>query len=99
MVEAAETNRDMLTVTDLATHVNVSVRSLHRLAGKYVGPSPAALIRRRRLQEAAERLRQESDLDLATVANACGYADHAHFTNDFRDSLGLTPSEYRRSLS
>jgi len=98
MVEAAETDPSLLNVTDLAAHLHISTRSLQRLAAKYVGLPPAALIRRRRLQEAAERLRQDPLLDLTELAHEFGYVDHAHLTNDFRASLGFTPSSYRRSL-
>lgn len=98
IAEAAETDPTLVTVTDLADHVNISTRSLQRLAAKYIGLSPTALIRRRRLQEAAERLRQAPDLDLTSLAIEFGYSDHAHLTNDFRISLGFTPSSYRRSL-
>lgn len=98
LVEAAETDSSLVTVTDLATELNISTRSLQRLAAKYVGLSPAALIRRRRLQEAAERLRQNPGLDLTALAVQYGYADHAHLTKDFRATLGFTPSDYRRRL-
>nr|WP_143588182.1 helix-turn-helix domain-containing protein [Tersicoccus phoenicis] len=56
------------------------------------------MIRRRRLQEAAERLRQEPGLSLAALAADLGYADQAHLTNDFRHVLNVTPSGYRRDL-
>lgn len=98
MVEAAEADPELVTVTDLAAHLHVSTRSLQRLATKYVGLPPAALIRRRRLQEAAERLREHPELDLSALAHEFGYVDHAHLTNDFRRSLGFTPSAYRRDL-
>ncbi len=98
MVEAAEADPELVTVSDLAAHLHVSTRSLQRLATKYVGLPPAALIRRRRLQEAAERLREHPRLDLSALAHEFGYVDHAHLTNDFRRSLGFTPSEYRRDL-
>lgn len=57
------------------------------------------MIRRRRLQEAAERLRENPTLPIAALAGELGYADHAHFANDFRALLGISPSEYRRRAS
>lgn len=82
-------------VEEAATRLAVSVRTLQRLAHRHVGLSPGAMIRRRRLQEAAEQLRVDPDLDLATVAAQIGYADHAHLTRDFRAVLGIAPSSYR----
>jgi AraC-like DNA-binding protein len=57
------------------------------------------MIRRRRVQEAAERLRTDPDTTLAAVAADLGYSDHAHLANEFRSVLGLTPGAYRRRVS
>ncbi|MDR6865646.1 AraC-like DNA-binding protein [Microbacterium resistens] len=78
-----------------AARLAVSLRTLQRMAHRYVGVSPAAMIRRRRLQEAAGLVREDPGADLATIAADLGYADHAHLTNDFRTVLGFTPSAYR----
>ena len=98
MVEAAETDSSLLSVSELAAELHLSARTLQRLAAKYVGLSPAALIRRRRLQEAAEQIRHDPSLDLTALAHQFGYADHAHLANDFRSTLGFTPTAYRRAL-
>lgn len=82
-------------VEEAATRLAVSVRTLQRLAHRHVGVPPAAMIRRRRLQEAAERLRVDPGLDLAALAAELGYADHAHLTRDFRRTLGVAPRTYR----
>jgi len=81
-----------------AARLAVSVRTLQRMAHRHVGLSPAAMIRRRRLQEAAERIRSHQDTDLATVAAELGYADQSHLANDFRAVLGFTPSAYRAAV-
>ena len=98
LVEAAESDSALRTVADLAEYLNVSTRTVQRLASKFVGVSPAFLIRRRRLQEVVEKLRRHPDLDLTELAHESGYADHAHLTRDFRTTLGFTPSGYRSSL-
>ena len=82
-------------VSDLATELGTSTRTLERVSLAHTGFTPAALIRRRRLQDAADRLRRDAGLDLATLAQEVGYADHAHLTRDFRTVLGFTPSDYR----
>ncbi|MBT2485242.1 MULTISPECIES: helix-turn-helix domain-containing protein [unclassified Microbacterium] len=83
------------TTEEAATRLAVSVRTLQRMTHRHVGVSPAAMIRRRRLQEAAELVRARSDADLATIAAALGYSDHAHLTRDFHAVLGITPRDYR----
>ena len=97
LAELVDGDPTVLQVQDAASRLNVSARTLQRLARRHVGLSPAAMIRRRRLQEAAERLRTNPDADLATVAVELGYADHAHLSGDFRAVLGFTPSSYRAS--
>ncbi len=93
MTDAAVTRGE-----DAADHLNISLRTLQRLAHRYVGLPPAAMIRRRRLQEAAQRLRDDPDTDLASVAAELGYADHAHLSNEFRRVLGFTPRSYRSDV-
>ncbi|WEK62563.1 MAG: helix-turn-helix domain-containing protein [Candidatus Microbacterium colombiense] len=84
-----------LTSTEAATRLAMSVRTLQRMAHRYVGVSPAAMIRRRRLQEAAQQLRDDPGTDLAALAAELGYADHAHLTRDFQAVLGVAPRSYR----
>ncbi|WP_329607973.1 helix-turn-helix domain-containing protein [Microbacterium sp. KUDC0406] len=65
---------DLLMATDVrspeeaAARLSVSVRTLQRVVHRHVGLPPAAMIRRRRLQEAAERMRTDPSADLAAVA-------------------------------
>jgi AraC-like DNA-binding protein len=86
-------------VGTIAERLATSERTVQRLARRYVGLTPAALIRRRRLQEAAERLRDDPATDLAALASELGYADQAHLTNEFTRVLGSSPSDYRRSAA
>ncbi len=90
-------------VDQLAAELHASTRTLQRIAVRAFGLSLHAMIQRRRLQEAAERLRAEAPADgaggtaasIAEIAAATGYADHAHFTRDFTAVLGMTPRAYR----
>jgi AraC-like DNA-binding protein len=89
---------DVRTLPDAATRLRSSSRTLQRLATRYVGLAPVEMIRYRRLQEAAQRVRLEADASLVQIAAELGYADHAHLTREFRDRLGFTPSAYRRGV-
>jgi AraC-like DNA-binding protein len=93
IVEDVETSPELLRVDDLCARFDISERTLQRLLHKRIGLGPKWLIRRRRLQEAADRLR-DSDAELAGIAVDLGYADQAHFTRDFRKATGLTPGEF-----
>lgn len=95
MSDLLMTNAAILRVDDAAERLRVSVRTLQRLAHRTVGLSPAAMIRRRRLQQAAQRVREQPDAALAEIAADLGYADQAHLANDFRAVLGFTATDYR----
>jgi len=48
------------------------------------------------VEQAKKILRTNSD-SLIDIALDCGFSSHAHFSNTFRQIVGVTPSEYRRS--
>lgn len=78
-------------VAELAARSRLSQRALQRIFREHVGMTPKALIRRRRLQEAAVRLDSGEHLNLARLAAELGYADHAHLTRDFTAAVGYPP--------
>jgi AraC-like DNA-binding protein len=92
-------DREVVRVEQAAERLGVSVRAVQRVAARYVGVPPLAVIRRYRLQEAAQRLREDPGTTITQVAADLGYADHAHLTADFRQVLGRTPRDYRRDAA
>jgi AraC-like DNA-binding protein len=80
-------------VDQLAAATGRSPRALQRLFREYVGVTPKWVLRRLRLQEAAERMAEGSG-DWAALALDLGYFDQAHFINDFRRVVGRSPAEY-----
>jgi len=93
IIAHVEASPELLRVDELCARFDVSERTLQRLLHKRTGLGPKWLIRRRRLQEAADRLR-DADAELAGIAADLGYADQSHFTRDFRKATGLTPGEF-----
>lgn len=75
-----------------------SERTVQRVFRQYVGVPAKWVLRRYRIQDAAYALEADSDVDLADLAATLGWYDQAHFTNDFRDTLGVTPADYRAGL-
>jgi len=82
---------------DVATALDVDVRSLQRRFRHYVGVGPKWVIRRYRLHEAAEQLKAKSPPSLAALAAALGYADQAHFARDFKSVVGEAPGSFAAS--
>jgi len=94
LVALIATSADLRRVSDLVRASGRSERTLHRLFARYIGASPAWVIRRYRLRAAAERLTSSSPADVRAVAWELGYADQAHFIRDFRATIGVTPGVY-----
>jgi len=90
---------DVRRVGDLVRASGRSERTLDRLFARYVGASPAWVIRRYRLRAAAARLTASPPADVRAVAWDCGYADQAHFIRDFRATIGVTPGAYVQARS
>jgi AraC-like DNA-binding protein len=95
-VELVEGDPTLTRVSAVAARLHVSERTLQRAVRRCTGFTPAEVVRRRRLQEATDRLRRGEAADLAEVAQEAGYADHAHMTRDFREALEEPPSQFRR---
>jgi AraC-like DNA-binding protein len=82
------------TVAEIARRHAVSTRTLQRLFRRHVGVGPKWVLRRYRLQEAAEQLAAGERRDWTRLALDLGYFDHAHFIRDFRAVVGRSPAEY-----
>ncbi|MCF6320466.1 MAG: helix-turn-helix transcriptional regulator [Rhizobiaceae bacterium] len=71
----------------------MSVRSLQRRLAEFE-ISFSSLVRRVRIHEAC-RLLKHSDSSLTVIGFCSGFSDSAHFSRDFRSSVGISPSQYR----
>lgn len=84
-----------LTVFDLAAAVNVSTSQLTTLFKDYLGMTPAKYITHIRLEE-SKNLLSEKKLSIGEIADLLGYASIQHYSKQFRDWFGCTPSAYAR---
>jgi len=84
-------------VGDLALSVGLSTRSLQRNLNE-INLSFSSLVRLARIHEACHLLK-DNDTPITAVAFCAGFSDSAHFSRDFRASMGMTPSQYRMVFS
>ncbi|HEV2516959.1 MAG TPA: helix-turn-helix domain-containing protein [Devosia sp.] len=98
IVELARTDREIVSVASLARRAAVNERTLQHLFQHYVGVGPKWVIRLYRLVEAAARATAAEAPNWTEVAHELGYADQAHFSNDFRRIVGRAPTEYARAV-
>ena len=97
LARRAETDRSIRRLDELCEAAGVGPRTLQRLFLRYAGVSPTWVVRRYRLLEAAEAVRDGQQVSWADVAVELGYADQAHLIREFHAATGRTPAAYARS--
>jgi AraC-like DNA-binding protein len=83
-----------LNIGELAASVGMSGSHFSRSFFRSVGLTPHRYVMRRRLTRAHDLLVQ-TDLAMAEVALATGFADQSHFCRRFREFTGLPPRSFR----
>ena len=86
-----------LSVEQMAEAMAVSPRTLHRQLLKETGLSPAAWLRRLRVESAC-RLLAHPTLSIKQIAQRSGFGDEYNLRRAFNIELGISPSQYRARL-
>ncbi|HRE20498.1 MAG TPA: DJ-1/PfpI family protein [Rhabdaerophilum sp.] len=85
-------------IARLAESAAMSPRNFVRRFSKEIGRPPAAFVAAMRLDH-AKRLLATTDLSLASVAHASGYASAEAMHHVFRSRLGVTPGDCRNRFA
>jgi AraC-like DNA-binding protein len=93
----AETDRSVRQLGDLCDRAGMAARTLQRLFLRHAGVPPTWVLRRYRLLDAAEAVREGQAAEWAALAADLGYADQAHLIREFRAAIGQTPAAYAQS--
>jgi AraC-like DNA-binding protein/quercetin dioxygenase-like cupin family protein len=89
--------REKLTVPSVAENVDVSPSYLTALFHKNLQISPGEYIRRVKLQESKQMIRENS-MTFTEIAAALQYSTVHHFSRQFKEKFGITPTEYAKSV-
>ena len=89
--------REKLSVPMVANRVGVSPSYLTVLFHKNLQISPGEYIRRIKLQESKQMIR-ENNLNFTQIASILQYSTVHHFSRQFKDKFGITPTEYAKSV-
>ena len=84
---------DLQEVDELAALLGISRRSLERLFSRHVGFPPKTMLRRQRFLRSLGRYMLDAGTSWSKALDK-HYYDQAHFVRDFRDFMGMTPSDY-----
>jgi DNA-binding response OmpR family regulator len=84
-----------ITREEIADHIGISADYLTDCFRQELGITPITYIRRYRIRQACELLRNTNQ-SITQVALAVGFSDSAHFTRTFQREMKVTPRAYRR---
>lgn len=85
---------EKLTLQRLAKVAGYSPSRFGVLFREMMSESPGDYIKRMRVRAAAREL-QEKKTSVGEIAVKFGFYDHSHFSRQFKEVLGVSPSEYR----
>ena len=88
---------EKLTVPVVAENIGVSASYLTALFHKHLQLSPGEYIRRIKLQESKQLIR-EGKMNFTEVSEALCYSTVHHFSRQFKQMFGMTPTEYAKSV-
>jgi AraC family transcriptional regulator, transcriptional activator of pobA len=89
-----ENYRKPMSITEYAARLCVSQERLRLACVRTTGSSPLALLNARRLLEAKRSLLY-TNMNIALIAESCGFQDPAYFSRFFARSTGKSPRAYR----
>ena len=89
--------REKRSVPLVARQVDVSPSYLTALFHKNLQISPGEYIRRTKLQESKQMIR-ENNLNFTEIAAELQYSTVHHFSRQFKEKFGITPTEYAKSV-
>lgn len=88
---------DDITVDGISEKLGISRKYLYAVFKNSCGKSPKEYIMECRIEKACDFLKNKS-LPISNVAYSVGYPDQFVFSKMFKQKIGISPSEYRKSL-
>ncbi len=88
---------ERLSVESVAKETGVSASHLTALFHRQMSLSPGEYIRRVKLEESKNLIRK-GDMNFSQIAATLSYSTIHHFSRQFKDHFGVSPSEYAKSL-
>ena len=82
------------TLKQMADRCGIQRTQLNNIFQKLTGSTPMDYLARLRMERAKTLLR-ETEIKIIDIAFECGFSSSQYFANTFRNTTGMTPTEYR----
>lgn len=89
---------ESITVEDIASFVGISRKTLNTVFAELTGFSPKDYLIYYRISKAVDLLR-DRNLSVEMIADSIGYNDQFYFSKQFKQNVGMTPSECRKRMA
>lgn len=86
-----------ITFAELASKFSVSATTLKKLFRKHYSSGTIEYLITLRIEKAKELLR-DGQLSCTEIATRCGFCSIHHFSKAFKESTGMSPTEYTKSV-
>ncbi len=88
---------DTVTINDLAENLNYSVSQTNRILNQKFGKSFRTLMKETRTKKAKYYLTQ-TDFSIHKISEILGFKETKNFNKSFKESVGVTPTVFRKRL-
>lgn len=85
-----------ISLADLANLIDLSSFHFSRMFERSLGIPPHQYLNQQRIERAKQLLKQ-TDLLVTDIALECGFSSHSHFGKTFKQMVGTTPKQYKKS--
>jgi AraC-like DNA-binding protein len=92
-VDRLKATQGNVSIKTLENKLGISTRQLERVFKTRIGLSPKELGKIIRLNSAISQLEANPKLSLTNLSYKAGYFDQAHFSRDFKNIAGISPSK------
>lgn len=84
------------TIEEMSKELGITARQLQRLIKIEIGETPSVWLRDLRLEQ-AKQLLENTFFNISEICLQVGLKDGSHFTRNFKDKFGITPTGYRKT--
>lgn len=92
-----ESDRATLSLQELASRLYLSTAAASRLFRSVTGESFSSYKKRARMEQVERELKQ-GEKPITTIAVEAGFSSASVFNRTFKESFGVTPSQYRKEM-